>query len=464
MTFTTEQAVDAANQALKAAYGRPLTDVEMLVLKGALERDSYDQIAARNQYSTSYISQDIAPKLWKLLSDATGEKVKKNSLKEPLKRYWETLSAARSPVPPDLTKGGMLPAGALSVSADAVTLPYPTYIRHPAIEELCLETLMHHPGTLIRIKSPKLTGKTSLINFLLGMLAAQGIHTINLSLRLADRQRHFNDIDIFLRWFCFSVEQELGLESELNRYWNAEFLGSKVSCTTYFEKYLLRQDEAPVVLCIDDIDVLFAYPHIYEDFYGLLRSWYEKARSRDQWRKLHLVLAHSTEAYIRLNINQSPFNVGLPIELPELSPAQASHLAQRMGLAYAPAAINQLIALLGGHPFLLTQAFDYLKNADSEDLAAFLASAPTQSGIYRSHLQELWQELKHRPLLEVAFATVIAAGQPVSLEPTLAYQLQSMGLIHVMGNLAEVSCQLYRQYFQANLQASEGVVGGAPDR
>lgn len=457
MSFEIDQAVEVANQAVTVAHGRPLSDVEILVLKGAWERDSYDQIAARNQYSTSYISQDIAPKLWKLLSDAIGERVKKNSLREPLKRYWE-----------HQTQGGSRPTTAIAttpiksafqapsaVAAESSDLPYPTYIRRPDIEAVCFDTLLNYPGSLIRIKSPKLTGKTSLINFLLSQLATQGIHTVNLTLRMADHLTHFSSIDVFLRWFCFNVEQELDLESQLERYWNAEWLGSKVSCTTYFEKYLLKQDEAPIVLCIDDVDLLFAYPELYEDFFGLLRSWYEKARSRPQWKKLRLVLSHSTEAYIRLNINQSPFNVGLPIELAEFNLAQTTEMAQRFGLSLSAEAIQTLVTLVGGHPYLLEKAFDHLKSSRDSSLAALIQAAPTQSGIYRNHLQALWNQLKTAPDMQAAFAQVVKASAPIAIEPTLAYQLQSMGLIKVIGNVSQPSCELYQQYFLENLKSPE---------
>lgn len=459
MRFDIDQAIAAANQVTTTFRGRSLNDVEILVLKGAWERDSYDQIAARSQYSASYISQDIAPKLWKLLSDALGEKVKKNSFKEPLKRYWETKSSQETAPP-----GAHSPKPALtlqtsegantSICSNELELPYPTYIQRPEVEALCFETLLHS-GTLIRLKSPKLTGKTSLINFVLAKLASEGIRTINLSLRMADSQHHFSNIDVFLRWFCFNVEQELELESQLDRYWNAEWLGSKVSCTTYFEKYLLAQDDAPVVLCLDDIDLLFSHPELYEDFFGLLRSWYEKARSRPQWKKLRLMLAHSTEAYIRLNINQSPFNVGLPVELTEFSIAQAEQLAQRINWEAPLVDIQKLIALLGGHPYLLEKAFDYLKVNHQLSLEQFLQAAPTQSGIYRNHLQEVWHQLKENPELETAFYSVICTEQSIPVEPTLAYQLQSMGLIKLIGNVAQVTCQLYRQYFLANLEAGK---------
>lgn len=450
MNFDIDQAVEVANQAVATTHGRSLSDVEIIVLKGAWERDSYDQIAARNQYSTSYISQDIAPKLWKLLSDAIGIKVKKNSLREPLKRYWEMQMQRGS----SSTVGRVAPMGGgpLPFASARADLPYPTYIRHPDIEEVCFDTLLHYPGSLIRIKSPKLTGKTSLISYLLGQLATQGARTANLSLRMADRQSHFTNIDIFLRWFCFNVAQELDLESQVDRYWNAELLGSKVSCTTYFEKYLLNQEDSPLVLCIDDIDLLFAHPELYEDFFGLLRSWYEKARSRPQWRKLRLILAHSTEAYLRLNINQSPFNVGLPVTLSEFTREQASELAQRFGLTPSQEDIGHMVKLLGGHPYLFEQAFDHLKSSRDTTLATLMQNAPTQSGIYRNHLQELWNQLKSFPELQAVFTEVIQADEPVAVEPTLAYRLQSMGLIKVLGNGSQPSCELYRRYFLENLK------------
>ena len=89
MDFGIEDAIQVANQIVQASVGRSLTDIEVIILKGAWNRLDYDQIAVQNQYSTSYLSNDIAPKLWRLLSDALGEKVRKSNFKEALKRQWE---------------------------------------------------------------------------------------------------------------------------------------------------------------------------------------------------------------------------------------------------------------------------------------------------------------------------------------------------------------------------------------
>ncbi|MEA5628330.1 AAA-like domain-containing protein [Nostoc sp. UHCC 0251] len=50
-----------------------------------------------------------------------------------------------------------------------------------------------------------------------------------------------------------------------------------------------------------------------------MRSWYEEAVYGDSrnplWQNLRLIIVHSPEVYILLDLNKSPFNVGLAIEL-----------------------------------------------------------------------------------------------------------------------------------------------------
>lgn len=456
MAFNLDEAIKIANQVVLANFYRSLSDIEIIILKGAWQREEYDQIAAKNQYATSYISQDIAPKLWNLLTDALGEKVKKSNFKEALKRCWEKqlppeycLESSESTIVNNQQHNGK--------PFEATVPPYLSQTKHnfPAselyvecfgIEFLCYETLLQ-PGSLIRIKAPKLMGKTSLMERVLVKVAKQGYRTVNLSLEMADRKTHFTNLNKFLRWFCLNLSRELGLPNQLDSYWDEEGMGAKVSCTTYLEEYLLAANDSPLVLFLDDVDVLFLYPEVYEDFFGLLRSWYEKARSRENWKKVRLAIAHATDVYIRLNINQSPFNVGLPIELPELTKEQVQIFARQYGLVEDSSLVDPLMQLVGGHPYLLQQAFSHLKNYHDVTLEQLLAEAITDAGIYRHHLREYWLSLQQEPKLMTAFQTVVTSTKPVRLETILAYQLQSMGLVKLSGNQVEPRCQLYRSYF-----------------
>jgi len=325
MTFNLDEAIKIANQLMFAKINRHLTDVEIMIIKGAWEREEYDQIAAKNQYATSYISQDVAPKLWKLLTKALGEKVKKSNFKEALKRVWASQSTlgvllpnqqstTTQPLHSDVNPQKLV-ASELAKPALPNKPISQSYVEPTTNEAIFYQTLLQ-PGSLIRIKTLQHTGKTSLVEEVLAQVKKQNYQTVKVNFQFADSQIHFTNFNRFLRWFCLNLTQQLGLPNQLDDYWDEEGIGPKVSCTTYLEGYLLAQCEQPLVLCLDDMDLLFPHREVYEDFLGLLRSWYEKTRNRKIWKKLRLVIVHLTDFPISPPINQSPFNVGLQIILP----------------------------------------------------------------------------------------------------------------------------------------------------
>ncbi|MGD1717083.1 AAA-like domain-containing protein [Dapis sp. BLCC M172] len=323
------------------------------------------------------------------------------------------------------------------------------YIERPPIESICDETILQ-PGSLIRIQAPKKMGKTLLTNRILEQGKKHNYQTASINLLDADTHL-FGNFDKFLRWFCSCLGRELNLPKEnLSESWCEED-GSKTKCNTYFEEYLLPKIPEALVLCIDKIHLIF--PHkIAEDFLPLLRSWHETAKRKNIWKKLRLVVVHSTEVYIPLNINQSPFNVGLPIELKEFNSEQVRQLTEIYKLNLQAEQVTQLTDLVGGHPFLLDQALSYLKNHQNSNLSELLEKAPTNAGIYRSHLQELLSTLEAHPELKAAFKKVVMAKESVNIDSLLTYKLDSLGLVKLLGNDVVPRCELYRQYFYERLK------------
>ncbi len=324
------------------------------------------------------------------------------------------------------------------------------YIERPPLESCCYETLLQ-PGSLIRIKALRQMGKTMLLDRVLAQVAQLGYRIAFLSFKLAERN-HFTDLDKFLRWFCTMIARELQIPSQLDDYWEEDTAGSKADCTTYFEEYLLPATNSPLVIALDDLDLIFPYAEIYEDFFALLRFWHERAKSRQLWQKLRLIVVYSTEVYIPLNINQSPFNVGVPIELLEFSQEQVEKFAQLHGLDWNAAQIRQLMAMIGGYPYLLKLAFAYLKNHQDTSLSDFLRVAPTEAGIYSDHLRQHLLELQQDNILNLAFKKVVSVTETVQIEPLQAYKLDRMGLVKLSDNQVKPRCELYRQYFSTYLQ------------
>lgn len=323
----------------------------------------------------------------------------------------------------------------------------PFYVERPPIEFDCFEAIAQ-PGALIRIKAPTKMGKTSLLDRIIEHADNKGDRTVRLNLLQVETAK-FSNLECFLRWFCTDVSDKLQRSERLDDYWN-EDLGSMTSCTRYFEM-LLSKEESPLILGFDAIDRVFQYPKISQDFFYLLRSWHEDANNYEIWERLRLVVVHCTENYGQLDINQSPFNVGLPIALEEFNAAQIEDLAQRHGLTLDDVQLQQLIEIVGGHPFLVQSAFFYLVTNQGVSLKTLLQAAPTEGGIYCRHLRPLLVILREDVQLAKAFLAVVTPLEPVQLDSILAYKLYSMGLVKWQGNQVIPRCQLYRHYFRERL-------------
>jgi hypothetical protein len=324
----------------------------------------------------------------------------------------------------------------------------PIYIERPEIEVLAHKAIFN-PGALLRIKSPEKWGKTSFVYRILDHARSHHYQTIRLNIQQAEVSI-LSDLDRFLRWLCANVAVQLNLEPRLDDYWDDD-LGSKICCTTYFQQFILPQVETALVLALDEIHHIFEFPLVAQDFLSMLRVWHEEGKNSSSWQKLRQIVIYATEVYIPLDLNQSPFNVGLPIVLPKFDLEQAKDFAQRYGLdlssdEFSLFDLTSVHAMVNGHPYLLHLAFSHIAdyNVDAKQL---LEEAPTPTGIYGDHLRRHLTTLQKHPELAVVFKEILMAEGKVRLETVPAYKLESMGLVTLQGDVVTVGCTLYRMYF-----------------
>ncbi|MBE9225822.1 AAA-like domain-containing protein [Phormidium sp. LEGE 05292] len=333
---------------------------------------------------------------------------------------------------------------------DPLPLNSAFYIERPPLEELAYSEITK-PGSFIRIKAPRKMGKSSLMIRLIDRAVNLYYLTAKIDFQQADEEI-FTSLYKFLRWFCANVSRQLQLEPMLDEYWD-EDIGSKVSSTLYFQGYLLEQINAPVVLVLNEVNRVFEHPEIARNFLSLLRSWHEEAKQTEIWQKLRLVVIHSTEVYVSLNVNQSPFNIGLSLQLPEFTLEQVQKLAAIYGLDWKDGKnAKQLMAIVGGHPYLINLALYNLVNQRNkwENIEEFLTVAPKLEGIYHQHLLSQLNTIRENPELEEVLKQIIN-GFREPLEAIAAYKLESIGIIKLKGSEATISCELYRLYFQEQL-------------
>ncbi|ROH94045.1 helix-turn-helix domain-containing protein [Microcystis aeruginosa FACHB-524] len=323
------------------------------------------------------------------------------------------------------------------------------YIERPPVEQLCLETVSQ-AGSLLRIKSAKGMGKTLLVDRILSQVDKRQYKTVSLSFLQASKGI-LDDLDRLLSWFALIISKKLGLAALFQEKWQ-EGLGL-YSCTAYFEDHLLKKLDKPLILVLEEIDSLFTYTSVADDFLSLFRLWHEEAKNNNTWQKLHLIITYSTENYVPVDLNKSPLNVvGTEILLPDFTLEQVLTLANKYQANLGKDELQKIINLVGGHPYLIQKAI-YTISQKQLSLADFLETAATEAGIYGDHLRGHLLNLQEHPNLAAGMKKVVESSSPVDLGATINWQLHSLGLVTFVQNAVQPRYPLYSDYFRYRLSS-----------
>lgn len=429
---------------------RSLNLSERQVLIQSFQGYSYDKIAENFNYTSGYLKV-VGAKLWQELSEVLGQKVtKKNAYALLTQRL--SHEVARQPQHQQFSSPSILfgrkaafvgedwpcPSGPLSLGS-------PFYVERPPLERHAYREI-ERPGCLLRLKAPRRYGKSSLLLRILARANHLDFRTVVLDFQDADRPI-LADLNRLLRWVCANIARQLGLTIAVNDCWDAD-LGSKVSYKAFLQEQVLSSATQPLLIVFNEVNQVFEYSQVAQDFLPLLRSCHEQSKTTRLWQKLRLVMAYSTEIYVPLRLNQSPFNVGTALCLPAFNLQQVCTLADKYGLKLLEAPqMPLLMKLLGGHPYLVNLAFSVLKDSEVT-FDQLVEMAPTPSGVYGAHLQRYRALLLDQPDLARALAAVIRGTQTVELDTIAAYKLASIGLVRLEGYTVSMSCELYRFYFE----------------
>jgi AAA-like domain len=334
----------------------------------------------------------------------------------------------------------------LEIPEGSVPLNSDFYIERLPQETHCLEEI-GKPHALIRINAPRQMGKTSMMMRVLERAENRGDRTVYLSLEQA-MENAWGNADLFLQWFCASVAIKAKHTFQQEDYASlTSLMGSTLGTQEYFESYLLPDVVVPVTIGLDSIDRLFDYPHLYTNFFSLLRSLHEAGKHKEILSKLRLVISHAADVYMPLDIHRSPFNVGISVRVSEFSRDRVELLAAKHQLNWTQQDLDRLMATIGGHPFLVRLAMFEVASGNT-DLTSLIANASSRQSIfYQCHLARIETTLNHEPDLLAAMADVIRAPQGASLLPRLKAQLEGLGVVKLAGELVVPRCELYRQFF-----------------
>ena len=153
--------------------------------------------------------------------------------------------------------------------------------------------------------------------------------------------------------------QQLDLEDELTEFWrrHADW-GPLQRWTTALEKVVLARRQGPVVIFVDEIDIVRSLPFSTDEFFAAIRECYNR-RSRDpEYNRLAFcLLGVATPTDLIRDTRLTPFNIGRRIELndfhaDEAKPLAYALLADRANAALAESLLSRILYWTQGHPYL----------------------------------------------------------------------------------------------------------------
>jgi hypothetical protein len=227
------------------------------------------------------------------------------------------------------------------------------------------------------------------------------------------------------------------------------------NCTDYLEENVFQKiDKTPKTLLIDGIDLILGKP-TQDDFLLVLRTWSETKmkltvnNTKVIWPSI--VIAYSTEPYPDAKFQGSPLqNVGTSIELDEFTPESILNLTKLYGLTWNSEDVKGLIQFVESRPSLIQIALYQISQANIS-LEQLEEEAVKIAGPFSDYLLKYLKILQApgNEELKDCFQNILQGKD--SDDVFSKYQLEKIGLIRSGKNKEEVSCELYRRFFEKNL-------------
>ena len=345
---------------------------------------------------------------------------------------------------------GVTMASQLELPGQIVPLGSPYYVERAGDALAQIATGLE--GVTLVIKAPRQMGKSSLLVRVMAQAREIGKAVAMLDFQRFE-QNTLSGTEIFYRQFCTWLSRQLGLEDRVEEFWS-EPLGNLQRCTEYMESYVLPTLNSPLMLALEEVDRLFDTP-FRSDFFGMLRSWHNARQMNAVWKALDLVLVTSTQPYQFVeNLTQSPFNVGVTLDLTDFNPLQLARLNRAHGSPLAAPQEARLFELVGGQPYLTRQAL-YMVASDSYSLDALFERAADPRGPFGEHLRYLLQQLRQQPQLVEGLRQVLLGEHNARPSDTVFWRLEGAGLVKWVGSgqsrLILPRCQLYTDFFREQL-------------
>lgn len=339
-------------------------------------------------------------------------------------------------------------AGRVYLETGAMPINSPFFVPREAFDRAVQQ--LESPQPTVTLRGFRQSGKSSLLVRLHHRAIMANQRSCYLNFQNFDAASYISSEQLFLE-MARMMTDELDIDISPDKQWS-KHRGAKANLTRFMDRYVLP-DGKPILLLLDEVDLVFEHRACSLDLFSMLRSWHNK-RAEDlkgRWPHLGLVIAHATDPtlWIGPDRDQSPFNVGLRLLMEDFETEQVAELNRRYETPLEAGEVTDLMDLVGGHPFLVRLAL-YILVTEGLSIQRLEEVAMLDGGPFSPYLRQYLSLLLQDSELSATLRQVLD-GRGCDNESHFQ-QLWKLGVIRgETREQGEIRCRLYYNYFRSRL-------------
>ena len=176
------------------------------------------------------------------------------------------------------------------------------------------------------------------------------------------------------QWYSSAIRSLVGnldLKSKFDlRSWirEREFLSPVQRFAEFIETVVLQEIDMPIVIFVEEIDSLLSLKFGMDDFFGLVRSFFEERPTKPDYNRLTFSFLGVATPTDLIQGHHSLFNLGYPVEMAGFTLTEALPLMEGLAskVANPQDYLEAAISWTGGQPFLIQRLLGIIRQELAE--------------------------------------------------------------------------------------------------